>query len=90
MKKTMKAMVIRAPMQFDVEDVPVPECPEAGFLLKVIACGLCGSDLRTLRGGAQKCNHALDPRSRDLWGCRQGRQQISGTMGSGREAGSGP
>ena len=51
MKKTMKAMVIRAPMQFDVEDVPVPECPEAGFLLKVIACGLCGSDLRTLRGG---------------------------------------
>jgi len=50
-KKTMKAVVVRAPMQFDVEDVPVPECPEAGLLLRVIACGLCGSDLRTLRGG---------------------------------------
>lgn len=54
MKKTMKAVVVRASMQFGVEDVPVPECPEAGFLLKVIACGLCGSDLRTLRSGHRK------------------------------------
>jgi L-iditol 2-dehydrogenase len=53
-KETMKAVVVRAPMEFDVEDVPVPECPEGGFLLKVIACGLCGSDLRTLRGGHRK------------------------------------
>ncbi len=54
MAETMKAVVVRAPMQFDVEDVPVPEIPEGGFLLDVIACGLCGSDLRTLRGGHRK------------------------------------
>jgi len=53
-KETMKAVVVRAPMEFDVEDVPVPECPEGGFLLKVVACGLCGSDLRTLRSGHRK------------------------------------
>ena len=54
MNDTMKAVVVRAPMQFDVEDVPVPECPEGGLILKVIACGLCGSDLRTLRSGHSK------------------------------------
>ena len=56
MKDTMKAVVVRAPMQFELEDVPVPKCPRGGFVLKVIACGLCGSDLRTLRSGHSKVN----------------------------------
>ncbi len=47
----MQAVVIHAPMQFGLETVPVPETPQGGMLLKVIACGLCGSDLRTLRSG---------------------------------------
>lgn len=50
----MKAVVVRAPMEFDVEDVPEPEVPAGGLLLKVVACGLCGSDLRTLRSGHRK------------------------------------
>ena len=54
MAETMKAVVVRAPMQFDVEDVPVPDVPEGGLLLEVKACGLCGSDLRTLRSGHRK------------------------------------
>ncbi len=54
MADTMKAVVVRSPMEFDVEDVPVPEVPDGGFLLDVIACGLCGSDLRTLRSGHRK------------------------------------
>ncbi len=54
MNGTMKAVVVRAPMQFAVEEVPIPQCPERGFLLKVVACGLCGSDLRTLRSGHRK------------------------------------
>ena len=54
MENMMKAVVVRAPMEFDVEDVPVPEVPEGGLLLKVHACGLCGSDLRTLRSGHRK------------------------------------
>jgi len=54
MKQTMKAVVVRAPMQFAVEEVAVPQCPEQGFLLKVVACGLCGSDLRTLRSGHRR------------------------------------
>lgn len=54
MKETMKAVVVRAPMEFDVEDVPLPDVSEGGLLLKVHACGLCGSDLRTLRSGHRK------------------------------------
>jgi len=41
-------------MDFGPEDVPIPECPAGGLLLKVRACGLCGSDLRTLRSGHRK------------------------------------
>ena len=51
MIKSMKAAVINAPGDFGVYDVPVPETPSGGMLVKVLACGLCGSDLRTLRTG---------------------------------------
>lgn len=54
MKATMKAVVVKAPTDFAVTDVPVPACPEEGLLLKVNACGLCGSDLRTLRHGHRR------------------------------------
>ena len=52
--KTMKAIMVRGPMDFGLEEVPMPECPPGGLLLKVHACGLCGSDLRTLRSGHRK------------------------------------
>jgi len=54
MKDTMQAVVVHAPMVFGVEEVTVPEIPDGGLLLKVDACGLCGSDLRTLRSGHRK------------------------------------
>jgi L-iditol 2-dehydrogenase len=50
----IKAVVVHAPMQYGVEDVPAPEAPAGGLLLDVAACGLCGSDLRTLRSGHRK------------------------------------
>lgn len=54
MKQVMKAVVVRAPMDFSLEEVPVPEADPKGILLKVEACGLCGSDLRTLKSGHGK------------------------------------
>ncbi len=51
MNKTMQALVVRAPMEYGIEESPVPQCPERGLLIKVIGCGLCGSDLRTLKSG---------------------------------------
>jgi D-arabinose 1-dehydrogenase-like Zn-dependent alcohol dehydrogenase len=49
MANTMKAVVVRAPMQFELEEVPAPVVSEGGILLDVKACGLCGSDLNTRR-----------------------------------------
>lgn len=54
MAATMQAVVVRAPMEFGVEEVAAPVVPEGGFLLDIKACGLCGSDLRTLRSGHRK------------------------------------
>lgn len=47
----MKAVVVEAPGKYGVQSVEKPVCPIGGILLKVLACGLCGSDLRTLRSG---------------------------------------
>lgn len=54
MSPRMRALVVRAPMQFGIEDVAVPAAPDGGLLLKVIACAMCGSDLRTLRAGHRR------------------------------------
>jgi L-iditol 2-dehydrogenase len=50
----MQAVVVHAPMDARVEQAPAPAAPEGGLLLRVLACGLCGSDLRTLRSGHRK------------------------------------
>lgn len=47
----MHAVVVRAPGDYGLEEIPTPLCPRDGALLRVTACGLCGSDLRTLRSG---------------------------------------
>lgn len=47
----MKAVVLNAPGDFAVRQVEKPVCPAGGLLLKVLYCGLCGSDLRTLFNG---------------------------------------
>jgi L-iditol 2-dehydrogenase len=54
MRDHMQAVVVQAPMDFGVTQVEVPATPAGGLLLKVAACGLCGSDLRTLRSGHRK------------------------------------
>ena len=56
MNELMHALIVRAPMDYNVEKTEVPRVPDGGLLLKVLACGLCGSDLRTLRSGHRKVN----------------------------------
>ncbi len=47
----MKAVVYRGPGKVTCEDVEMPSLTPDGLLLKVTACGICGSDLRTYRHG---------------------------------------
>ncbi|WP_316669161.1 alcohol dehydrogenase catalytic domain-containing protein [uncultured Propionibacterium sp.] len=44
----MNAAVMHGPNDVRFEEVPRPECPAGGFVLKVDAVGLCGSDIRNL------------------------------------------
>ena len=46
MQKTMKAAVVRAfGKPLAIEEIPVPEPGPAEVLVKVIACGVCHTDL---------------------------------------------
>ena len=47
----MKAAVFRGPGQLALEEVPYPPLPADGLILKVEACGICGSDLRAMQHG---------------------------------------
>jgi L-iditol 2-dehydrogenase len=51
MNETMQAVVLQNVMKCEVTRHAVPEPERGGLLLKVHACGLCGSDLRTIRLG---------------------------------------
>lgn len=49
---TMKALVIEADKVLTYKDIPVPEVKSDEVLVKVRACGICGSDIpRVLAGG---------------------------------------
>ncbi len=47
----MKAAIYHEPMKITTEDVPVPKIGDADILVRVHACGVCGSDLHMYRLG---------------------------------------
>lgn len=55
----MKAAVFTNIRTMELRDVPKPECRADNLILKVAACGICGTDLRTFRNG--------DPRAVPPW-----------------------
>ena len=59
MPETMKAAVLKAPRQLTVEEVPVPAPEPSEVLVKVAACGICGSDLRYFVGENPWAMHTL-------------------------------
>lgn len=46
----MRALVVEAPGQFGVQEVPKPSLREGCVLLRVKACGVCGSDFSRIFG----------------------------------------
>jgi L-iditol 2-dehydrogenase len=55
----MKAAVFYGPNDMRVEERPIPAPAENELLLKVGACAICGSDLRTFRFGAGNITGAV-------------------------------
>jgi len=54
---TMKAALMYGPNDIRVESVPRPACPKDGLILKIMAVGLCGSDIRNLTTDSRKGNY---------------------------------
>ena len=53
MSETMKALVVEGVKQFTYKDVPMPVLKDDEVLVRVRACGICGSDIsRVLSDGA--------------------------------------
>jgi len=46
----MKAFVAHAPRSYELTEVPLPSIEKDELLLKVAACGICGSDIDLLEG----------------------------------------
>lgn len=55
----MKAVVLRGPRDLAVMDVPTPQAPAGTELIRVRACGICGSDLRYFVGENPWAKHTL-------------------------------
>jgi L-iditol 2-dehydrogenase len=47
----MRAAIMRAPGQLELVDMPDPDCPPGGALVKVEACSVCGTDIKMLENG---------------------------------------
>jgi L-iditol 2-dehydrogenase len=50
-KSTMRAGVYRGAGRVEVEDVPVPEISSGEVLIRVAACGICGTDIKKIKHG---------------------------------------
>ena len=53
----MKAALMYGPNDIRVEMTEKPECPKDGLILKIMAVGLCGSDIRNLTSDSRKGNY---------------------------------
>lgn len=54
MTEKMKAAFVKAPFKFQVREVDVPEVRDDWALVKIEACGICGTDLHAARTEAKK------------------------------------
>jgi len=50
--ETMKAVVVYGPRDYRVEEVARPKARKEEVIIKVEACGICGSDMKAFQGGA--------------------------------------
>ena len=51
----MRAAVYRGPNRVELEELPIPEIGPGEILVRVRACGVCGTDLKKIAYGWQ--NH---------------------------------
>ena len=60
----MQAAIVRAPGQVEIAEVPDPVARAGEIVVKVEACGVCGTDLHIVDGEFPAAVFPLIPRSR--------------------------
>lgn len=70
---TMHALVAHGPNDYRYERVPVPQVGEGEVLLKVLACGICAGDVKSLHGGIR------------IWGTSAADRYIDAPVTGGHE-----
>ena len=50
----MRAAIWNGPGSMEIGTAPDPECPEDGVMLRVLACGVCGTDVRSFYNGDRR------------------------------------
>ena len=50
----MRAAIWKGPGSMEVGTTPDPDCPEDGVVLQVLACGVCGTDVRSFYNGDRR------------------------------------
>ena len=57
----MKEVVVTKPLHYEIREVPIPE-PEADQVqIKLMACGVCGSDIHIYKGENPNSRYPLIP-----------------------------
>lgn len=51
MNEMMKAAVFEGIENIRIREIPIPECDDDGLIVRVEACGICGSDVRNFHTG---------------------------------------
>lgn len=47
----MRAAILKAPGVLELDDMPDPKCPKGGALIEVVACAVCGTDVKMVQNG---------------------------------------
>lgn len=55
----MKAALLEAPGKIIVRETEKPSCPKGGMLIKVMAAGICGSDMRKFTNGSSAFHYPV-------------------------------
>lgn len=50
----MRAAIWNGPGEMSIDSAPDPTCPDDGVLLRVVACGICGTDVRSFYNGDRR------------------------------------
>lgn len=61
MSKTGKAWVMEGPGKLDLREFPYPKCEDDGIIIKVEACGICGTDKHMFNGNAGMVDFPIIP-----------------------------